>query len=136
MTRRAMCVMTLSLVFCGVSLSARAEEQAAPAAIAAKIPTAAPLTTAEGTINELNLAAATPSLKLSDANGQSWTIDMDKTTSVLQHGQIETPSALKVGDRVQVSFTSDGDRHVAKFIQTVEATKPVASSPAPTTQSN
>ena len=136
MTRRGMCVMVMSLLCCGVSLAARAEEQDASAALGARVAAAAPLTTADGTISQLNLTAETPSLKLTDANGQSWTIDMDQATSVLLHGQIETVSALKVGDRVQVSFTSDGDRRVAKFIQAAEATKPVASSSAPTTQSN
>ena len=133
MTRSGMCVMMVSVVCCGVSLNARAEEQAASAAVPAKIPSAAPLTTTEGTIRQLNLAAVAPHVKVTDTNGKSWTIEVDKATSILQHGQIETPAALKVGDRVQVSFTSEGDRLVAKFIQMVETTKPVASSAAAST---
>ena len=136
MTRSGLWVMVMSVVLCGVGFSASAEEQMTPAAVGAKMPTAAPLASADGTITQLNLADAVPTLKLADTNGKNWTIEMNATTSVLQQGRIETPSVLKVGDRVQVSFTAEGERFVAKFIQMADATKPVASSTDSTVTSN
>ena len=86
--------------------------------------------TVRGSITALDLVAIPPSLKLSAANGKSWTFELDpKSTSVWKEGQRAHLNQLKTGQSVEVRHAVIGGNDMAQSIRVV-STKPVASSTA------
>lgn len=146
MARHVRLAMTVGLVISGLMPAVWAVEQGQPsdakAAATSASPTqatAAPAASSsivEGTIASLDLASATPSLKVTGADGKSWTLGFDsKTTSIWKEGQMVKAADLKAGQSVKIRHAMIGGKDLAQSVRIVSASKPVASTPATTSTS-
>ena len=125
------------VVLCGIAAVARAEQPASTdtsAAAPAAAPAAAQIASVEGVLSAMDWQSAAPSITVSGANGQSWTLWVDpQTTSVWNGAQISKLEALQSGDRIKVRYMAKDGTNWAKSIDILLASTPAASSAVPTT---
>ncbi len=108
-----------ALLMGGVIPAALATEQGGSSASTPTRSTTAPapkIETAEGSISALDLQAN--SLKLTDANGKTWTLGIDpNTTTVWKGGQFIKLNQLKMWEQVKVRHVAKDGKQVAKSIE-------------------
>ena len=133
MTQNGLWIAAL-VMLCGMAPAVyAAEESAAAPASSTSVPTPQ-ITSAEGAIASIDAQSVSPSLKLTAADGKTWTLTLDaKTTSVWNRGQLSRLETLKTGDQVKVRYMVKEGRNWAKSIEIVPATPSAAAMPAPTT---
>lgn len=141
MARHLRLAMTVGLVISGLMPAVWAVEQGQPSdakpAATSPSPVQATATSTpsssivEGTIASLDLASATPSLKVTGADGKSWTLGVDpKTSSIWKNGQMVKWEDLKQGQSVKIRHAMIGGKDLAQSVRIVSASKPVASTTA------
>lgn len=76
------------------------------------------ITATTGTISLIDVNSKTPNLKISDANGNSTTVQIDiATTSAWKMGKMLPLAQLKAGDKVKVRRSVVNGKDVAKSIE-------------------
>lgn len=126
MTRGAMRWMVLAIVGLGVAAAVRAYGQAGGRAGGLQIGTF------EGSIAGLDLASATPSLRVSAEDGKARTLRVDELeTSVWKGGRLVQPQDLEVGQRVRVRHMSRDGKDTAQSIEILQAGAAPGAAPSP-----
>jgi len=82
-----------------------------------RVPVEEGIISIDGSITALDVAAASPSFQIRTANGKTWTLAAEPSTSVLKHEKSATLADLAVGDTVRVSFAMKNGRHVARSLE-------------------
>lgn len=127
MARHVKLAMAVGLIISGVTPAVWAAEPGQTSA-AAPAPSSSVV---EGTVASLDLASATPSLKVTGADGKSWTLEFDsKTTSIWKDGQMVKAEDLKTGQSVKVRHAMVGGKDLAQSVRIVSASKPAAGTTA------
>ena len=127
MARHVRLAMAVGFVISGVMPAVWAAEQGQTSTTAP----ASSSSVVEGTVASLDLASATPSLRVTGADGKSWTLEFDsKTTSIWKDGQMVKAENLKTGQSVKVRHAMVGGKDLAQSVRIVSASKPVAGTTA------